>query len=99
LTDILIGNQVVGPIKMRRLGELARRAKVSVCVDDVKNIEELSQAARAADTSIGVLVEVDLGMGRCGVEPGKRPCRSSGESRQVPDCVSWACRVTRDTCS
>lgn len=71
LTDILVANQIVGPIKMRRLGELARRARLSVCVDDEKNIEELSHAAQAAGTTIGVLVEVDLGMGRCGVEPGE----------------------------
>src|SRR6266852_2618275 len=37
LTDILIANQVVGPIKMRRLMELARRAQVAVCVDDAEN--------------------------------------------------------------
>src|SRR5262249_35511002 len=34
LTDILIANQIIGPLKLRRLGELAKRAKVSVCVDD-----------------------------------------------------------------
>src|SRR5262245_47503934 len=32
LTDILIANQLVGPLKLRRLAELARRAQVRVCV-------------------------------------------------------------------
>src|SRR5262245_40383092 len=32
LTDILLANQVVGPSKLRRLAELARRATVTVCV-------------------------------------------------------------------
>jgi D-serine deaminase-like pyridoxal phosphate-dependent protein len=71
LTDLFIANQVVGPIKVRRLAELARRAQVRVCVDDPRNVDELSQAARAAGATVGVLVEVDLGMCRCGVEPGE----------------------------
>jgi D-serine deaminase-like pyridoxal phosphate-dependent protein len=70
LTDVFIANQVVGPIKLRRLAELARRAQVRVCVDDADNVDQLALAARAATSTIGVLVEVDIGMGRCGVAPG-----------------------------
>jgi D-serine deaminase-like pyridoxal phosphate-dependent protein len=71
LTDILIANQIVGPIKLRRLADLARRAKMQVCVDDAQNVEEMSRAAREAGVTIGVLVEVDIGMRRCGVDPGE----------------------------
>jgi D-serine deaminase-like pyridoxal phosphate-dependent protein len=71
ITDVFVANQVVGPIKMRRLGELARRAQVRVCVDDPGNVAALSEAARAAGSTLGVLVEVDTGMNRCGVEPGE----------------------------
>jgi D-serine deaminase-like pyridoxal phosphate-dependent protein len=71
LTDLFIANQLVGPIKLRRVAELARRAKVRVCVDDPQNVDDLSRAARAAGVTLGVLVEVDLGMSRCGVEPGE----------------------------
>jgi D-serine deaminase-like pyridoxal phosphate-dependent protein len=71
LTDILIANQIVGPIKMRRLGQLARRAEVSVCVDQPENIDALAAAAQAAEATLGVLVEVNMGMNRCGVEPGE----------------------------
>lgn len=71
MTDLFIANQIVGPRKLRRLAELARRASVSVCVDDPGNVEELSRAAVAGGVEIGVLVEVDIGMGRCGVEPGE----------------------------
>jgi D-serine deaminase-like pyridoxal phosphate-dependent protein len=71
LTDLFVANQIVGPIKVRRLAELARRAQVRVCVDDPDNVDALSQAAQAAGSNIGVLVEVDIGMGRCGVAPGE----------------------------
>jgi D-serine deaminase-like pyridoxal phosphate-dependent protein len=70
LTDVLIANQVVGPHKLRRLVELCHRGRVSVCVDDPENVRALSEAAVAADTTVGVLVEVNIGMNRCGVEPG-----------------------------
>ena len=71
LTDILIANQIVGPLKLRRLAELARRARVRVCVDDPDNVDQLAQAARSAEATVGVLIEVDIGMGRCGVVPGE----------------------------
>jgi D-serine deaminase-like pyridoxal phosphate-dependent protein len=71
LTDVFIANQIVGPLKLRRLAELGRRAQVRVCVDDSENVTQMAQAAREAGVTLGVLVEVDIGMGRCGVAPGE----------------------------
>lgn len=71
IDDILIANQVVGPHKIRRLVNLAAHARITVAVDDAHNIAELSAATSAKGSQIGVLVEVDTGMGRCGVEPGE----------------------------
>jgi D-serine deaminase-like pyridoxal phosphate-dependent protein len=71
VTDILIANQIVGPIKIARLMELRRRADVIVAVDDAGNVTDLSAAAAAAGVELRVLVEVDVGMGRCGVRPGE----------------------------
>jgi D-serine deaminase-like pyridoxal phosphate-dependent protein len=71
--DILIANQVVGPIKTRRLAALiaATGADVIVCVDSPANVRELDDAAAAFDVRPRVLVEVDSGMKRCGVAPGE----------------------------
>jgi D-serine deaminase-like pyridoxal phosphate-dependent protein len=71
LTDILIANQIVGPIKLRRLAELARRASMRVCVDDPENVTALAGVAAEVGCTLGVLVEVNIGMNRCGVEPGE----------------------------
>ncbi|HZT83693.1 MAG TPA: alanine racemase, partial [Gemmataceae bacterium] len=71
IRDLFVANQVVGPAKLRRLAELARRACVRACVDDPANVEQMGRAAREAASTVGVLVEVDIGMGRCGVEPGE----------------------------
>jgi D-serine deaminase-like pyridoxal phosphate-dependent protein len=71
LTDVFIANQIIGPKKLHRLAELCRNTGVSVCVDDSDNVKYLSEAATAAQSTVGVLVEVDIGMNRCGVAPGR----------------------------
>lgn len=71
IADILIANQIVGKCKIERLIALARRSRAMVAVDSADNVSELSKAASAAGVTIRVLVEVDLGMNRCGVEPGQ----------------------------
>jgi len=71
IDDIFIANQIVGAQKLHRLANLARQVQISACVDDPQNVDEMAEAAQAAAVTIGVLVEVDIGMGRCGVEPGE----------------------------
>lgn len=71
IRDILIANQIVGPLKINRLIELCRRANPMVAVDSSDNLRMLSEHAARARAIVRVLVEVDVGMGRCGVAPGK----------------------------
>ncbi|MHA1528245.1 MAG: alanine racemase, partial [Alphaproteobacteria bacterium] len=70
VADVLVSNQVVGAGKLARLAALARRAAVAVCVDDAANARDISAAAVRFGAEIGVLVEIDVGAGRCGVAPG-----------------------------
>jgi 3-hydroxy-D-aspartate aldolase len=69
--NVLVSNQVIGARKIARLVGLARQADVAVCVDDPGNVDELDQAARAFRVRLPVLVEINIGMNRCGVEPGE----------------------------
>ena len=69
--DVLIANQVVGPLKIARLCSLARRAAVTVAVDDARNVRELSEAAVANGVTIGIVIEIEVGMNRCGILPGQ----------------------------
>ena len=84
VTGILIANQIVGPIKTARLAALGRTANVMVAVDDAANVAELSRAASAAASEIGVLVEVNVGMDRAGVLPGEPALALSRLVHQSP---------------
>ena len=68
--DVLVSNQVVGRRKIAHLVALSREARVGVCVDDTGNATEIGKAAAAGGVTIDVLVEIDVGAGRCGVPPG-----------------------------
>ncbi|RIQ15622.1 DSD1 family PLP-dependent enzyme [Bordetella avium] len=67
IRDIHISNEVVGPAKLALLAQLALRADVSVCVDNMSNLHALAAAVAQVGARITVLVEVDVGQGRCGV--------------------------------
>ncbi len=66
-TDVLIANEVVDPAKIARLAALAHRADVTVAVDDPEPIGALSRAAIGAGVTVGVLIDVDILLHRCGV--------------------------------
>src|SRR5687767_4546743 len=73
--DVLIANEVVGGTKLKRLMVLAKRARVAVCADDAGNVAALDEAARGAGVKLDVLVEINVGANRCGVEPGEPSLR------------------------
>jgi len=64
--DVLLANELIQPGKLARLAALARRARVTAAVDSAEGVLALGEAARAA-AEVGVLVDVDVGLGRCGV--------------------------------
>ena len=70
IDDLYIANQVVPREAIERLVRLAGRAKVTLAVDEPGTIADLSAAASAAGVTLHVVIEIDAGMGRCGVQPG-----------------------------
>lgn len=67
ILDVLIANQVVPRDKLYRLAQLSRIADVKVSVDSASNVRDISEAAVFASATVGVVIEVDVGMGRCGI--------------------------------
>ena len=66
LGPILLANQIVGPRKIERLFALPPEPEIIVAVESELNVRELEQGAKRAGRSIGVIIEVDTGMHRCG---------------------------------
>lgn len=71
IRDILVPNQIVGPIKARRVAALATQADICVAVDAIENVRELDEAALRLGTRPRAVIEVDTGMKRAGVLPGE----------------------------
>lgn len=75
LTDILVSNEIVDPVKLSRLAALAMRPRMrlAVCADDLLQVDRLRDACAQAgaadvgDARIDVMIEIDVGQGRCGV--------------------------------
>src|SRR5215218_5093230 len=69
--DLLIANEVVGPLKWRRLAALNARGRVAVGVDALDVAAGIAAVAREMGVVVPVLVEVDCGLHRAGVPPGE----------------------------
>jgi D-serine deaminase-like pyridoxal phosphate-dependent protein len=68
-TSVLIANQIVGPPKIERLLALAPRLpELLVAVDSPAQIDAIEAAAGQLPDSFGVVIEVDVGMRRCGTD-------------------------------
>ena len=85
IRDVLIANQIVGSHKIARLINLARHSEIMVAVDSVENVQAISEAASAKDANVRMLVEVNIGMDRCGVEPGKPALELANLIHQSPN--------------
>jgi 3-hydroxy-D-aspartate aldolase len=69
--DILIANQVIGLDKCARVAILAKSGiDIKVAVDSELGLEQMSKAAQDTGTTVGVLVEVNIGF-RAGTAPGE----------------------------
>jgi len=89
ITDVLVSNQVVAPRQIDRLAKMAQKARVLVCVDDLSNVIELSAVAVKNEVELECLVEIDVGAGRCGVEPGQ-PAVDLAEKIAASDGLSFS---------
>jgi D-serine deaminase-like pyridoxal phosphate-dependent protein len=87
IKDILVANQIVGAQKLARLVNLRRHADVKVLVDNVENVREMGAAAGAKGVTIGVLIEVNVGMDRAGVLPGEPTVTLAKQIVETPGLV------------
>ena len=87
IRDVLIANQIVGPQKIARLINLAKHSEIMVAVDNPQNVQAIAEAAAAKGATVRMLIEVNIGMDRCGVEPGEPTLTLADQIRQCPNLV------------
>jgi 3-hydroxy-D-aspartate aldolase len=68
--DVLVSNEVVGDRKLRRLAALAQDATIALCFDSPEQVDAASRVAKDFGVELGGLVEIEVGMERCGIAPG-----------------------------
>ncbi|MDP2256685.1 MAG: alanine racemase, partial [Polaromonas sp.] len=93
--NVYISNQVIAPGKLARVAALTQKVaahggQLALAVDSTEGVIRLAQAMTEAraDTGVGtvidVFVEIDVGQGRCGVEPGPAALTLALEIRKHP---------------
>lgn len=68
IDNILIPYNIVGKPKLKRLTALIQRARIIVALDSEETATGISQQAIADGCVVPVIVELDTGSGRCGVQ-------------------------------
>jgi D-serine deaminase-like pyridoxal phosphate-dependent protein len=84
LDDLLIAYPIVGPLKTARLARLAERAKITVSLDSAEAARGISAAVAERGSSVGILVELDVGFGRCGLEDEAEALRLAQTVASLP---------------
>ena len=93
--DVFISNQVIAPAKLARVAALSQQltalgGQLAIAVDSHAGVQRLAEAMSDARTRSGVasvidvFVEIDVGQGRCGVEPGPAALSLALEIRKHP---------------
>ncbi|MEO8180374.1 MAG: GNAT family N-acetyltransferase [Deltaproteobacteria bacterium] len=71
IEDVLITTELAGGPKLERLvGLLERHRQLKLVLDSARAADALQSVLAAADRSVDVLIDLDVGQGRCGVLPG-----------------------------
>lgn len=68
--SILIASEIAGDAKINHLADLSRHADVMVGVDNENVVSDIVRIARNRHIPLSVLVDIDVGLQRCGVQPG-----------------------------
>jgi D-serine deaminase-like pyridoxal phosphate-dependent protein len=71
IKNIFVANQIVTREKLHRLAALSKEVNMSIGLDSVAAARTLSDVFSAFGLTIEYLIEINSGLNRCGVLPGK----------------------------
>ena len=84
IPSVLIANQVIDQDKIRLLAGLARQCQLIVAVDQLDNLNQISKAASELGSTVHVVIEIDVGLRRAGVQPGVEALSLAEEASKLP---------------
>jgi len=92
LKDLFICYPLIGPLKLRRLRDLAREARIMTIVDSMEGVHGLTEAMTNEERPLDIMIKFDVGMHRIGVDPDHalqlaETVRSSSKLRLRGVCV------------
>src|ERR1700730_16428806 len=70
---------------LRGIPALARDATIALCFDSPEQVDAASRVARDFGVELGALVEIEVGMERCGVAPGRAAAGLPGPIADAPN--------------
>jgi D-serine deaminase-like pyridoxal phosphate-dependent protein len=82
--DILVAYPIYGAEKLRKLITVAKSRRLLISLDSEATAAQLSRAASEQGATVGVLVEFDVGLRRCGLEPGPACVELAKEVEKMP---------------
>ncbi|HSW29648.1 MAG TPA: alanine racemase [Longimicrobiales bacterium] len=82
--DLLLAYPPVGKAKLDRLVGLPAHVDIKVALDALPVLTALSERAVAAGMTVGVLVELDMGLGRVGVQSPEAAVALAREAQRLP---------------
>ncbi|BCL77670.1 alanine racemase [Ktedonobacteria bacterium brp13] len=83
IEDLLITSEVVGQPKINRLVQLVEQhPQIKVVVDSLDGAAALDQAFQLVQKPLDILIEIDVGQHRCGIEPGEVAVSFAQQLRQ-----------------
>ena len=86
-TDVLLAYPLTGP-NLKRIVHLVRGYRATTfraTVDHADSARALSEAAQGLETPVPVLVDLDIGMGRTGIQPGEAAAELYALVHELPN--------------
>ena len=84
IPSVFITSEIREPLKIERLCTLAQQAEMLVACDDADNARDLSRAATDQGVELGVVIEIETGLRRCGVQDAAQGVELAKSVQSMP---------------